>query len=229
MIENTLAMEGQISGDTRLLAYFTQLTNQWLRIAGLFAWKTDKNWVFDDTNQTTFPRYHTDVIDAQADYEIPTGVLNLRQVEVKNTSGDYYTLKFIHEDSPLLRNQKGQETKSSPTRYRLNGNSIILYPKPDTGQVTASEGLRITVDRDISEFATSDTTKEPGIPKALRPILYYGPAFEYGSLKGMDNVVRVCTQMLGNFPGLNDLLKEHYASRNKDYETRIIRKYKTYK
>jgi len=230
MLEQTTTLgDGNISGNDQLLAYFNNLINQWLRITAQYAWRTDQDWVHDDSNQTTFPRFKTDIQDEQADYKLPATALDIRQVEVKNSSGDYYTLRFMHENHPLLKNQKGQEEPAQPTRYRLNGRSLILYPKPDAGQLTTSKGLRVTVNREVDAFKVSDTTKEPGIPKVFHPILYYGPGYEYASLKNMDNVANLCIQMLGGFEGLNEILKEHHASRNKDYVQVIKRAYKSYK
>lgn len=229
MIEYTLSMEDQISGDSTLLAYFTNLINQWYRIANIYAWKNDKDWIHDDGNQTNLPRYSTNIVDEQANYKLPSDALNIRQVEVKDSSGNFYTLHFLHEDSALLKTQKEQETAGAPIRYRLNGRSIILDPKPDADQVTTTKGLRLTVDRDIDEFETSDTTKSPGIPTFLEPILYYGPSYEYASIHGMKDVVGLSAQMLGGFEGLMKLLGEYYSERNNDFRPIIKRARKNYK
>jgi hypothetical protein len=220
---------GNISGDSSLLAYFTVLTNNWYRIAAFYAYQSDNRWVYDDRNHGTFPRYKTDIVDGQRDYQLPTEVLNIRQVEVRNSDGKYYTLKFLSEDDPRLNIQKEQENAAQPIYYRLNGSSIILDPKPDASTLTTTDGLRITTDREIDGFTTSDTTQEADLPEKFQPILYYGPSFEYASINNLDSVKELCSTMLGGFDGLDKLIKQYYADRNQDDIPRIQRAYKSYK
>lgn len=230
MIEQTTGLGlGNISGDASLLAYFTVLVNNWLRIAAYYAYESDNRWVYDDRNHGTFPRYKTDLVNGQADYLMPEEVLNIRQVEVLNSSGDYYSLKFISEDDPILNTEKGQEDDSTPVYYRLNGPSIILDPSPDTSLLTATAGLRITVDREVDGFTVADTTQEAGLPEKLQPILYYGASFEYSSINNLNSVKDLCATMLGGFEGLESIIKKYYANRNQDDIPRIQRATQSYK
>lgn len=230
MIEQTTGLGSlAITGNTQNFAYFNNLVNQWYRICAYFAWKTDVSWAFDDTNHSNTPQPTTLLADGQRDYTVPTTALRIRDVEVMDKTGNYYTLNYITEDNLILRNEKEQETKGIPTYYRLVGESIILYPAPDATMVTVIEGLRLTIDREVSEFTVSDTTKEPGLAKQFHPILYYGPSFEYATVKGLKDVSALCLKMLGNFPGLNDMLGDFYANRNKDVVKRIIRAGSKYK
>lgn len=230
MIEQTTGLgDTTISGDTILKAYFTNLINYWYRLSAFFAWRVDKNWKFDDTNQTTFPMSTTTLVDGQRDYTLPTTALNLRQVEILDNSGKYYTISFIPENDTVLNTQKEQEESSLPSHYRLVGNSLILYPAPLASSVTTTEGLRITTDREVDAFIVSDTTKEPGIPLVLQPILYYGACLEWSSVKGIANVQALCTRMLGNFPGLTEVAGEFYGKRNQDITPAISRQKVSYK
>jgi hypothetical protein len=217
MIEQTTGLgDAGVSGVTAQFAYFNNLINQWYRILAYFAWKSDKNWVFDDSNQTTTNTATTTIVNNQSDYTMPSTSLAIKQVEVMQTNGKYYSLSFLHEESDILKNEKGQEEAGLPIYYRLVGNQVILHPKPSTAQVTATEGLRLTTDREVSAFAVTDTTKEPGIPKQFHPVLYYGPCFEWSSIKNVAPVQALCLKMLGNFPGLIDMYQDFMANRNKD-------------
>jgi len=230
MIEQTTGLgDATITGNTIKKAYFTNLINQWYRIAAYLAWKADKNWSFDDTNHTTFPQFTTTIVDNQRDYSLPSTALRLKQVEVKDISGKYFTLEYMREDDLRLLSEKEQETSAIPTHFRLVGNSAILYPAPDTAQVTATAGLRVTLDREVDAFTVSDTTQEPGLPAQFHPILYYGPSFEYATVNGLKDISSLCLKMLGDFPGLTQMLGTFMAERNQDTFTGIKRKSINYK
>jgi hypothetical protein len=217
MIEETTGQgDGAITGSTQKFAYINNLVNNWYRIAAYIAWKADKVWSFDDSNHTTFPQVTTTIVDNQRDYTLPTTALRLRDVEVMNASGDYYTLRYMREDDARLLSEKEQEEAGIPSDYRLVGNVIILYPKPDASLVTTAAGIRITIDREVDPFTVSDTTQEPGLPAQFHPILYYGPSFEYATVNGLKDVSSMCLKMLGDFPGLTSMLGTFFAERNQD-------------
>lgn len=230
MIEETTGLgDGTITNSTQKFAYFNNLVNNWYRISAFIAWKADKAWAFDDTNHTTFPQFTTTLVDDQRDYTLPSTALRLRQVEVKDVSGNYYTLRYMREDDFRLASEKEQEDSAIPTDYRLVGNSIILYPNVDSSLVTTSAGLRVTVDREVDPFTVSDTTQEPGLPAQFHPILYYGASFEYATANGLKDVAQMCLKMLGDFPGLTEMLGTFFAERNQNVDRSIKRKYARYK
>jgi hypothetical protein len=230
MIEQTTNLgDAAVTGNTVLKAYFTNLINQWYRTAAYYAWSVDKDWVFDDSNQTTLPQATTTLVNNQRDYSLPSTDLRVRQVEVMASNGLYSSLVFMPENSPILYTEKEQENAGVPTMYRLVGNSIILYPKPDTSQVTAAAGLRVTTDRDVSPFVVSDTTKEPGFAATFHPILYYGPCLEWATVKGVAGTSQLCNRMLGNFQGMTEMFKDFMSKRNQDTPQVLIPAYKNFK
>lgn len=229
MIENTTSLgDATITGNTVKFAYFNVLVNDFYRMAAFLAWRNDKTWVFDDINHTTFPQATTDLVNNQRDYALPATALKIRQVEILDSSGQYYSLKFISEEDPVLLTDKEGEQAGIPWGYRLVANSIKLYPVVNTANVTATAGLRITIDREIDSFTVSDTTQEPGLSKAMQPILYYGPSFVWASINSVDAVSKLCERMLGKFPGLTEMLEDYYSQRNE--KPRVIKRaYQTYK
>jgi hypothetical protein len=78
------------------------------------------------------------------------------------------------------------KTNGVPIYYYLDGFSLKLKPAPDTSQASK---IRIYLSRDITEFASTDTTKEPGIPKVLHPIIPYLVALEYASTNGLNDKI----------------------------------------
>lgn len=230
MCEQTTNLgDAAITGSTVLKAYFTNLINQWYRIAAYFAWKVDKNWTFDDSNITTLPNPTTTLVDDQRDYALPSTALRIRQVEIKDVSGNYYSLDFMSEADGRLRAEKEQEDSGIPTHYRLFDNSLILYPAPDTAQVTAAAGLRVTIDREVDAFVVGDTTQEPGLNAAFQGILYYGPCFEWATKNNVPSVAALCQRMLGNFQGLTEMLQDFYGTRNQAVVTAISRQKNSYR
>lgn len=228
-IEQTLQRaDASITSNAVDKAYFTTLINDFYRMAAYLAWKVDKNWVFDDLNQTTFPMATTTLVNNQRDYALPATALKVRQVEVMDTSGKYYALEFMPEESYLLKFEKEQEVAGLPRYYRLVGNSVILYPTVNSADVTTTAGLRLTIDREIDAFVVGDTTQEPGIPKVLQPILYYGPSYIWASGRNLMHIANMCHEMIGKFPGLTDMILDYYGNRNEKVN-RIARPHKSYK
>jgi len=217
MIEQTTGQgDASITGNVTQFAYFNNLINQWYRTLAYYAWKVDGNWKFDDANQTTLNTATTDLVDGQRDYTLSVTAMKIRQVEVMGTSGKYYTLQYMSERDFRLKYEKEQETASVPSNYRLVGNSVILYPAPKASDVTITSGLRLTLDRDVVPFLVSDTTKVPGIAVHFHSVLYYGPCFEWSTVKGISNVSTLCNRMLGNFSGLIEMFTDFYSRRNQD-------------
>jgi hypothetical protein len=231
MLEQTTGLgdAGISSGGTATMAYFTNLINTWYRIVAYYIWKVDRNWSFDDVDYTTLPSATADLVNGQRDYTLPTTAMKVKQVEIMDISGNYYSLSFMREDDSRLFNQKEQETAGIPTDYRLVGDSVILYPKPDTTMVTATNGIRVTLAREVYEFVVADTTREPGMDKQFHPILYYGPALEWATIKGVPGVQALCTRMLGNFAGMTEMLTDFHGDRNKQVRVFLSPQPKTYK
>ena len=230
MIEQTTGLgDATVTGDTVLKNYFCNLVNQWYRTMAYYAWKADKGWSFDDTNQTTFPVATTTIVNNQRDYKLATTDLRVRQVEVMQANGKYVTLAYMAEDSGALYTQKEQEPAGMPTHFRLSGISIILYPKPDTTVVTAAAGLRVTTDRNVSAFVTTDTTKVPGFAEQFHPVLYYGPCLEWARIKQNTGVEKACSDMIGDFEGLIPQARAFFGDRNQTIAPILQRTYQSYR
>lgn len=227
MIERTTGLGiGTITGNSDLFQYFTNLVNQSVQTVGSWLFLVAGEWDFDDHNYTNFPIATTALEANKYSYQLPSTLLRIKKVEIRDSSGDYYEIPLMRSDDPRLKNEMFQEDASAPTHYRLHGKDIIIYPKPSASDVTLSAGLRLTFDRESDAFTTADTTQEPGIALPFHPLFYYLPSLEYGLLKGLANVVNACTiAIFGDgreLKGMKKDLEVHYSNRDQNYK-KVVR------
>jgi len=213
-----------ISGTPAQLAYFTNLINMWYQVVAQYIWLVNKNWQFDDSNYTTnFPVAYTTVVNNQRDYVLPSSLRRVTQVECMDSSGKYFSLIPMSPRDATLLNEKWQDTAGTPREYYMLGRSIILYPKPDTSVLTAVAGLRVSFEKKLDLFATTDTTQEPGFDEEYHPILYYGPCFEWATVNNVTNISQLCEKMIGRFDGLLNLAQKHYSDNDANILPAITR------
>ncbi len=222
--ETLLGMEdAHISGDSTLLKIFTRLCNVWYRRADNWIWEADSAWQFDDSNYTNLPRATTDLVDDQHDYEIPSSARQIFEVHIKDSSGNWVMLQAIDKDEYNMPLDEYYDEKGVPSKYDAEGQSIFLYPAPDSSETTLSSGLRILMGRDIDEFASDDTDTEPGFDNHFHPIIPVGASLDYAmGYYGGDS------QRIGGLKNqLQELRQElatYYGDRHKDYKTKLRRK-----
>lgn len=119
-------------------------------------------WSFDDGNETDLPSATTTLNASQTNYSIPTDAEYVVGVSVKTTGGTWqriYPITLEQIQDTGMPESEFYSTASQPMRYRLVGNSVVLYP---ASNYTQSASLKIWYKRDISLFTTTDTTKTPG-------------------------------------------------------------------
>lgn len=155
------------------LADKTRNINEELYNVGVLMWRFSPNWTFDDKNQTTLPILTTSLVDGQNDYELPTNILHIERVSVKDKGGLWSDLEFIPFSEIPEPIDEYYKTDGIPKKYSLKGNSLWLFPAPKTSDVTLSGGLKIVVSRiaDNVKFVPTDTTKEPGLNPAYHRLL----------------------------------------------------------
>ena len=169
------------------IADFTRFANRWLYKAVVAAWEGGGDWEFDDLNQSNFPIATTTLVSSQNDHTIPTNALKVLRVEVKDSAGTWHKLVAIDDTDVKGALDEFEKTDGVPKFYRMLKNSLWIDPAPDTAQVTAADGLKIYFNREVDEFAYTDTTQEPGIPEPFHRICSIGPAYDFGLAKGLDN------------------------------------------
>ena len=166
-----------ISGNATLLKVITACVNDAFdEIMPLLLSYSDKmRW--DDPNNADFPIATFDIASGQADYtftedENNLDILNITNVRILESSSgtEFKTLtRMTLDDSRALDALAPNPSVSGiPTHFLEKGTAIFLYPEPN---FTKAAGGKIFFEREQSYFASTDTTKEPGIPKPFHPLL----------------------------------------------------------
>ena len=175
----------------------------------------DGLWQFDDTSFTDFPIGTTTLVNSQNDYTFASDVLEVEQVSVLDRNADCVLL------TPIDRSQMGVDpvefysVDGLPQYYDKQGNSVLIYPAPATGDVTLTNGLKVTFKRtaDIytsSEFTTG--TKEPGFASPFHIILAYKVALTFAESYLPQRV----PIFLRRIQDLEKGLVRHYTRREQD-------------
>ncbi len=145
--------------------------------------KSDKEWTWDDTNNTDFPIATTTLVAAQHDYSLAVTHLNILKVRILDANGYYYTISPINRRD--IPDSVFDENDGLPRMYAKMGNSILLYPAPAAGNVTMAKGLEIQMQRPASYFTTADTTKTPGFASQFHRLVPLYAASDYCSINNL--------------------------------------------
>lgn len=221
-----LYLLGKSATDTTSLPIidFCRSANNYYRKVAYLIWRNANGWEFDDSNYTTLPIATTTLVDARQDYALPSNALDIQRVEVMKSNGDYVLLSRMNKNE--VKEEALSEyysTNGLPKYYDLIGNSLFLYPAPSTEQVTAAEGLKIYLSRDISAPTTPgafrDISQEPGFHINFHPYIACGVAVDYGTSKNY-----VAEKMQNLRLALKEYevgISEYYAKRDRDYPTKF--------
>ena len=175
--------------------------------------RSDNTWDWDDTNNTDLPIGTTTLLDGQQDYSIPVTQLKISRVRVKDSQGNYVVLEPVNRRD--LTDSELTATAGMPSKYDLLGNSIMLYPKPATTNVTTSAGLEVQFQRGFSYFVYTDTTKVPGFATPFHRLVSLYAALDYCEANELDKRV---TRIQNKINALEAELVEHYSRRAKDIQ-----------
>lgn len=218
LYHHTLSILGLSESDTTTLPVdptYTRLFNIGYRKAVFLIWKHSNIWEFDDSNYSTLPIAYSTIVDEQQDYSIPTNALSVEGVSILDSNGDYRPLKQIDKTEVVADMSEHYETPGKPREYDIIGNSVMLYPKPSTDDVTATRGLKLYLHRDIDAMTTSDTTQEPGILSAFHPIIAYYIALEFAIAKNITNKIGIIKEGIKEY---EEFIKNYYSQRNRDFK-----------
>lgn len=140
-------------------------------------WEADGS--FDDANNTDTLVASRTLANASASYSIPTTVLRIKGIEVKDGGGVYQKLTPVRLTDLGVSPDNYMTGSGMPVEYMLEGTQIRLFPAPGTGSVTMSSGMAIRVSRNVNEIPVSATTAEPGFAASYHRILSYAMALDY--------------------------------------------------
>lgn len=141
--------------------------------------KATKRASFDDPNNTGLPISTFTLVDQQVQYSLPTNLLKVEAIEVKDNAGNWTRLQELDKSELARSITDFENTPGIPRYYDIVGENIFLYPAAASGQVTLSDGGKIHYSREIDAFTSTDTTQEPGIPELGHRIVSLGASCDY--------------------------------------------------
>lgn len=210
---------GIISGNTEYLQEFTRLLNKGLDKATVKIMTSDNRWQYDDPNHTDYPIAQTSLVSGQQDYQLEFSAtdshLKIDRVEVKTTGGLWKKLIPIDLADTDEAQAELEKTNGEPKYYDKVANSVFLYPAPNYSQ---NNSLKIFYQRQPSYFATSDTTKRPGIPGMFHQLVSMYAAEEFALAKNMSEKANM---LAGRRQELESELENFYNRRDKEDKPRM--------
>jgi len=194
----------------------TRDINEALNRYWLMAISADGTWKIDDTNLSDQPIVYTDLVSGTGAYSVAVDgttpandILEIERVEVKDANGDYIKLKPLSKAEIIEAIPEYFDTNGTPMYYEKTGKFINLYPKPD---YASTDGLLVYGSRTPSYFASTDTTKEAGIPKTFHYYLALRPSWIYATRKGLPQA----NSLKNELTEMEELIKEFYSKRQED-------------
>lgn len=189
--------------------------NNWLDTITGYAIGADRRFQWDDTNHTKLPIGTTNLVANQSDYSFLTDeqgnpILNLWRIDVKDSSGNWTELKQIDQAQIEGGLDMFQSTAGVPLYYdKIADNIVRLYPKP-SANVTA--GLKFYFQRTASYFATTDTTKQPGVAQLLHRGFVVAAAYDGALTLGLGNLQPLSVERTAE----EAKMIKYFAGRNND-------------
>lgn len=191
--------------------------NRWYDRTVSLILQSDSRWTFDDNNKTDLPIGNVSLVSGQQDYTVSAATfLKIIRIDARDSSGNNVPLQPFTLDQ--LRGQADadfQSTAGVPQYYRLQGNSVFLYPKPNYSRTatTLDWGLRIFYQRNVDYFVYTDTTKVPGFVETFHRLLSLGAAYEYALTNTIKDKLSFLNDEITKMQ--NDLI-DFYSKRNED-------------
>jgi hypothetical protein len=162
----------------------------------------DEGWVTDE--------YETDLVEDQREYPLPEGAGRVKRVVIQHTTGGVKHERECHRDEQWGKNVYhgigATSIESYHPTFRLQGNLIVLEPKPEFG---ATDGLRIDLELAPDRLSQDSSKIDLRFPDVMETLLVY------------DTVILALKMehSLGRLP--EDYLN-HLMSFQKEYEAAFI-------
>lgn len=166
-------------------------------------------WRWQDDNANANPYGDQDIVSGTGTGALPSGALTVRGVQLKDSSGVYHPITCITEEEYLERGGDAvwNGVTGFPSFMLVYEDTWKLLPTPN---YTQTQSLRVYFDRDISSFATTDTTKVPGFASPFHRMLSIGAALDYAIARNLTNK-QVSLQQLWN--DYEQRLRSFYSKR----------------
>lgn len=152
---------GDITGSSDLKDKFTNYVNDAMDDAWHIVFDNYTGWQFDDTNKSDLPIATTDLNNSDHKYSLPSEAVTIKDIEIQQDDGEGRQVQPLKAEqiSQFQAEDEFLESDGTPRYYKVVGRTIELYPAPDYDK---TDGLKVYFDRGMTDFSSSDTTKEPG-------------------------------------------------------------------
>lgn len=214
---------GAITGNTNRKLTFTRLANLALDETVTEIQSYDQRWQFDDSNYTDYPIGVTNLVAGQQDYVFSVEHVRVLGVDVLGADGKYYPLKpiDIHDVRKYGKGKSLTEfepTDGKPEYYDLTADAVKLYPAPAAASVTTASGLKVYYQRAADAFASTDTTKKPGIPSIFHQIIPVKMSRMFAKQNSMTEKARELDEEERR---LREKMQQHYSNRHEEKAPRL--------
>lgn len=213
--------DGDVSGNSTLLAYFTGDVNSSLDKVLSIIFEAGGTWQFDDSNHTDYPIITTNIVSGQRDYSFTTDgssnlVLQVYKVFRADSQGNFDEIVPVDVQTGAPANYTdGNNTGGLPSTYDKTANAIFLDPIPNYNYTA---GLKVYINREASYFTTADTTKKPGFAGLFHEYLALRPSYFYCLRNDISRANGLKQEMLE----MENAIAEYYKSREKDAVKTLI-------
>jgi hypothetical protein len=217
----------QISGDSARLAEFTRLINQRYHWAVSLILRSQDGWDYDDVNHVDYPILTTNLTNGTQVYDLSIlaeRLVSLKRVEITYDGTNWYKAE------PFDVGETGSATDSTSIAasfskmkpyYDVQYNALWLYPIPDAD---VTSGLKIWISRDVDEFASTDTTQEPGIDRGFHRIISLAASYDWVVAQGLS----IAPNLLNDLMRYEEALRSHYGKKERDRKFQMVSGYINY-
>lgn len=213
-----------ISGDATRLKEATATINRINHRVWHTIFMATGNWKYDDGGFSDMPTATANLVANQTSYALPTDLLTLERVEIKDKDGNWFRINPLAEKNLPGAVDEFQDVPSQPLYYTLVNGVINLHPASDYNQ---DASIKLYFSRDSVDFVVGDTTKTPGFASPYHEIIPIKAAIEWYKVKQPQSPTLPI--LIQDDLKLEQSLKEFYAKRFKDYVPKISRAYQRYK
>lgn len=179
----------------------------------------DGTWQWNDTNYTTLPIGTDSLTNGQQTYRFASEHLFVLAVEIKDTNGNWLKLKPIDlysSDTNTITDF--MKTPGVPQYYDKSSDVITLYPAPN---YTQAASLKVHYQTKLTQFLTTDTTKEPGFAPHLHRYLSICVAYDWAVAKQHPKMNWLANEKTR----YEQEIVKFYSRRTKDEVRRIVPMY----
>lgn len=193
-----------------------------MRMREIWTWIFDAygGWQYDDANNSDLPEATATLTLNQSFYAFPTSANAIVGISVKNNANsNWYRLTPLTLET--IQSRAGSEAdfltvSSQPAYYRPVADGFKIYP---ASNYTQASSIKVYVDRGISAFTTTDTTKEPGFDSLFHEGVAIGMALDYAKKNSLDVLKNLQREWdgdedtTGREGGFKRRVKKHYSAR----------------